>query len=208
MGPRRMAAWLVSIPLMVVSSQGAHLLAYRWVYPSAHLRLNELLGTGHSYMVGTPAYLPLLLALIGAVELVVVTWLVAGSFRRSLRRPAPAWTFALLPLLGFTLQELFERLLAGASFPWWIVLQPTFRVGLLLQLPFALVAYLVARLLLRVAERVGDALRRRAPAPQPLDAALRWVVSEATASPLAPLAGGHASRGPPATAAAALPACR
>ena len=52
MGRRRLAAWLLSFPLMVVGSQGAHVLAYRLVYPNAHLRLGELLATGHSYMVG------------------------------------------------------------------------------------------------------------------------------------------------------------
>ena len=155
-----MAAWLLSFPLMVLGSQVAHVLAYQLVYPNAHVRLGELLITGHSYMVGTAGYAPLVLGVVGAAEFVGVGWVLAGSVRRSLPRPVPAWTFGLLPMLCFTLQELLERRLASSSFPWWMVLQPTFRVGLLLQLPFGLAAYLMAKLLLRAADRVGRALRR------------------------------------------------
>lgn len=131
------------------------------------MRLSELLSTGHGYM-GSPSFVPLLLGLVFAAELVGVGWVFAGSVRRSLQRPVPAWAFALLPMLGFTLQEFLERWLSGASFPWWMVLQPTFRVGLLLQVPFALVAFLVARLLLRAADRAGaGSPRRRAEAGAP-----------------------------------------
>jgi hypothetical protein len=197
MDRRRLAAWLLSFPLMVVGSQAAHVLAYRLVYPNAHLRLGELLATGHSYMVGYPAFLPILLAVIGAAELVGVGWVLAGSVRRSLQRPVPAWAFALLPMLGFTLQEYLERALSGAPLPWWLVLQPTFRVGLLLQLPFALVVFLVARLLLRAVDRVGRALRRVVRRPRVLGVSVAWVVHEVCSLRRRPLASGHAGRGPP-----------
>lgn len=153
-----MAAWLASVPLMVVGSQVAHVLAFRLVYPNAHVRLAALLATGHSYM-GASAYLPLLLGLVFAAETVGVGCTLAAAVRRRPSAPAPAWAFALLPVLGFTLQELLERWLWGGSFPWSLVLQPTFCVGLLLQLPFAVMAFLVARALLRVAETAGRALR-------------------------------------------------
>jgi hypothetical protein len=197
MGRRRLAAWLLSFPLMVVGSQGAHVLAYRFVYPNAHLRLSELLATGHGYMVGYPAFLPILLAVIGAAELVGVGWVLAGSVRRSPQRPVPAWAFALLPMLGFTLQEILERWLAGGRFPWWIVLQPTFRVGLLLQLPIALVVFLAARLLLRVADRVGGVLRGAVARPRVIGVLLRWVVLEVCPPRRGALASGHSVRGPP-----------
>jgi hypothetical protein len=152
---RRLAVWLLSIPLMVAGSQVAHVLAYRLVYPTAHVRLTALLATGHEYMFGTSGYLPLLLGVLGAVELVGVGWVFAGSFRRSLQRPVPTWAFAFLPVLAFTLQEFLERILAGSSFPWWLVLQPTFQIGIALQLPIALLAFLVARLLLRTAREAA-----------------------------------------------------
>jgi hypothetical protein len=152
---KRVAAWLLSFPLIVAGTQVAHALAFRWVYPGAHARLDQLLVSGHGYMVGGRAYLPILLGALGAIELVGVGWVLAGSVRRSMQRPVPAWAFALLPVLGFVLQEFLERWLAGASLPWWIVLQPTFQLGLALQLPFALIAYLLARRLLRATEQVA-----------------------------------------------------
>jgi hypothetical protein len=154
-----MATWLLSLPLMVAGSQVAHVLAYAWVYPNAHVRLAELLATGHSYMIGHGGELPLALGMLGAVELVGVGWVLAGTLRRSLQRPVPASAFALLPLLGFALQELFERWLSGSSFPWWVVLGPTFRIGLALQLPFALLAYLAARALLRASQQAAVVLQ-------------------------------------------------
>jgi hypothetical protein len=148
---RRIAAWLLSLPLMVAGSQVAHALAYRLVYPQARVRLSALLSTGHGYLLGAAGYVPLLLGTLGAVELVAVGWVLAGSVRRSLQRPVPAWAFALLPIIGFTLQEVLERWLSSGRFPWWVVLAPTFQVGLALQLPFALLAYALARLLTRTA---------------------------------------------------------
>lgn len=52
MNRRRIAAWLLSLPLMVAGSQVAHALAYQWVYPQARVRLSALLSTGHGYLLG------------------------------------------------------------------------------------------------------------------------------------------------------------
>jgi hypothetical protein len=204
MRPRRTAAWLLSLPLMVVGTQVAHVLAYDLVYPSAHVRLSALLASGHGYMVGTHGYLPMLLGIAGALDLVAVGWVFAGSLRRSLQRPVPAWTFALLPLLCYALQELIERWLAGSSVPWWMVLQPTFRVGLALQLPFALAAFLLARVLLRAGATAAGRVRAHAPRPSdrsPLPTS--WLVP-----PITRVAGIatftlRPARGPPAAGAAA-----
>lgn len=198
---RRVAAWLLSFPLMVVGSQVAHVLAFRLVYPSAHVRLSALLSTGHSYM-GHPAYAPMVLGLLFAAEIVGVSWVLLGSIRRSWQRPVPAWAFALLPVLGFTLQEFLERWLSGSPAPWGMVLAPTFRAGLLLQLPFALAAYLVARLLLRAAHRVGRVLRGGVARPRIIGVSLRWVVLEVRPPRRGALADGHSGRGPPRAAGA------
>jgi hypothetical protein len=197
MGPRRVAAWLLSFPLMVLGSQVAHVFAYRLAYPNAHVRLSELLMTGHSYMVGSPGYAPLLLGAVGAAELVGVGWVLAGGVRRRLQKPVPTWAFALLPMLCFTIQELLERWMAGSSFPWWMLLQPTFRIGLLIQLPIGLVAYLVARLLLRVADRVGRALSRPLARPALVGVSHCWSVVRFRPPRRRVLEGGHAGRAPP-----------
>ena len=141
----------------------------------------------------------MVLGIVGALDLVAAGWVFAGSFRRSMQRPVPAWGFALMPLLCFTLQEFLERWLAGAPFPWWMVLQPTFRIGLALQLPFAVLAFLAARLLLRAADSAGRRVRRPlAPRPVFFGFSIGWVVVRlAPPRRLAP-ASTHAGRGPPA----------
>lgn len=159
MNRRRILLWLLALPVMLAGSQVAHALAYRIVYPGASERLHELLLSGHSYL----AYLPVVLSIGGAVELLALAVIAVDAARRRAHRPLPAWAFAVVPALGFVLQEFSERWLDGASFPWWAVLQPTFRVGLLLQLPVGFLAYAIARLLQRAAETVGTAL-----APEPL----------------------------------------
>jgi hypothetical protein len=196
MGIRRRSAavWLCSVPLMVVGSQLGHAVAYRVVYPQAHLRLRALLSSGHGYMAGHP-YVAMLAAAAAAVELLALLWAIADTGRRRPHRPPPAWTFAVLPLVGFAVQEFLERWLAGATFPWQVVLEPTFRIGLVVQLPFALAAFLVARLLLGAAELAAAAIAPRvrrltfpeAPLPSPRQ----------TVRPLRLLVEGHAGRGPP-----------
>jgi hypothetical protein len=190
---------------MVAGSQVAHALAYRIVYPDAQIRWQVLLSTGHDYL----SYWPLLFGVFGGVALVGFAASVAASVRRREPRPVPAWAFALLPLLGFTVQEFVERWLIGSNFPWWTVLQPTFRIGLVLQLPFSLLAFLLARLLLRTAERVVRVLHREARIPQPLGVGHSWFVCVSWPLRSAVLADGHAGRGPPLaeTRPAALPVC-
>jgi len=73
--------------------------------------------------------------------------------------------FLILPMLLFTLQEHLERLLASGVFPWWTVREPTFARGMALQIPLGLVAYLIARLLLRTAETVAGIVRARSRTP-------------------------------------------
>jgi hypothetical protein len=197
MRSRRAAAWLLAMPLMVAGSQVAHILAFRWVYPEAHVRFAALLATGHGYMLGSPAFWPLLLGALGGMELIALLWTIGCELRRTRHCSVPAWAFGMMPPVGFAVQEFLERWLAGVSFPWQVVMEPTFRVGLLLQLPFALVAYLATRMLLRVAQTVGRVLRE----PDVLAPVLFcrcWAVCAAQPLRGAVLAALHAGRGPPA----------
>src|SRR3954466_12584745 len=102
---RRAAPWLLSVPLMVAGTQVAHAFAYRIVYPNAHVRLRELVETGHGYL----GYAPFAAGIGGALELVAFAWILSCAVRG--RRPTrvPPWAFALLPPLGFALQEIAER---------------------------------------------------------------------------------------------------
>jgi hypothetical protein len=157
--PRRWCAWCVAVPVLLIGSQAAHALAYRLAYPSLHVRMHVLAATGHGYL----SQLPLAFGAAGAVALSTLCWTAVDAARGGLPRPIPPAAFAVLPPLAFSLQELTERWLAVGGIPWWMVEQPTFRIGLLLQLPFGLLAYVVTRVLLRGAHDIG----RRAAAPAP-----------------------------------------
>jgi hypothetical protein len=70
-----------------------------------------------------------------------------------------AITFAVVPIVGFVFQEHLEHLVAARELELSFFLSPPFVVGLALQLPFALAAMLVAKLILRVIRTAGTALR-------------------------------------------------
>lgn len=188
---RRSLTWVFALPLVLAGSQVAHVLAYRVVYPSSHVRLHALVESGHGYM----AQLPLVLGIGGAVAFVsLVAAIVDVARGRSLHR-LPAWAFALLPLLTFVIQEIFERSLHTGTFVWQAVESPTFLPGLVLQLPFAALAFVIARLLLRTAKAVGlliGGLRPRI-ARRSIDVPrLPIVVRLPRPAPLAALAAGRA----------------
>jgi hypothetical protein len=179
---------------MLAGSEVAHVLAYRWVYPSSQVRLHALLATGHGYM----DRLPLLFGVAGAVVLVSLVVGIGDAARGRSARPLPAWAFALLPLTAFSLQEILERSLHTGTFMWQAVESPTFVPGLVLQLPFAVAAFVTARLLLRTAAAVAKiiAKRRRSPAPRRAPAQVRRPLIVSLPR-LMPLAGAAAGRAPP-----------
>ena len=154
---RRRLAWLVAVPTMLAGSQLAHALAYRWVYPEAHVRVLRLAATGHGYL----AWLPLALGVAGAVAVIALVAAGVDAARGRRIHEVPAAAFALLPPLAFVFQEFLELSLHLGRPGWQVVAAPTFVPGLLLQLPFAALAYLAARVLLRAAELVGRALSPR-----------------------------------------------
>ena len=158
---RRRLHWLVALPLMLAGTQVAHGLAYALVYPQAHARL---LQTGHGYL----GWLPLVFGVTGALAVVGLAAAVVDTARGRHARELPAAAFALLPPMAFAIQELLELSFRTGTFGWRAFLAPTFLPGLALQLPFALLAFLVARLLLRAATRVGLALARPHVSPEPV----------------------------------------
>jgi hypothetical protein len=191
---RRPLAWLLALPLMTAGSLVAHGLAYRIVAPQPDVRLDLLDRTGHAYLEAAPFVLGICLALL----LAGIAAQVARALRRGSRSAPAAWPLAALPLLGFVLQEHLERLAATGDVPLAAVSEPTFLVGLALQLPFALAALVAARILGRAAEAVGRALATAAPprlAARP-GAVRRPVVALLPNAPR--LAYAHSGRAPPA----------
>jgi len=192
---RRSLAWVLSLPLMLAGVEAGHWLAYRLAYPDPSLRAEELAGSGHGYL----HHLPLALAVTGALGLCAFG---ARVFRppdaRSGRGAVSLLPFVLLSPVAFVLQELVERLAAG-TWPLDAVLSPAFLPGLLFQLPFALAAFLIARWLLRTANRLRARLFGGGAARRALAAASLLTAPTAAPDPprVAPLARGYGKRGPP-----------
>jgi hypothetical protein len=185
---RQRLAWGVALPLALAGTQAAHALAYALVYPQASLRGAALATTGHSYF----AWLPFVLGGGAACALLSLGGAVIAAARGRSAHVAPAWVFGLLAPTVFVLQEVIELSLHIGTVGWRAILAPTFLPGLALQLPFALAAYLVARLLLRAATALGRALA----VPRPV-----WLTASYGLRPLVLLRGvllrSLAARGPP-----------
>lgn len=190
----RRCALLLSLPLAATGSLLAHCFAYRLVEPDAHMRAHMLHESGHGYLT----YAPLIFAAALALVVLVVGLHAYDTYRgRAPRLAAPAWLFGALPPLGFVLQEHLERLVHTGSLDLSAFAEPSFFVGLWLQVPFAAAAFLLARALLRVAERVGAALARAKRARQ-VYALVDALVPDSFDTPRIPaLARGRADRGPP-----------
>jgi hypothetical protein len=185
---RRVLAWAVTVPLVVAGSQLAHAAAYVLVSPDEHERSHELAVTGHGYF----AYAPEAAGFLGAALLVAL----AVGVRAGQRLRVRAWPFGFLPVLAFAFQEHVERVVHTGAFPATAALEPSFVIGIALQIPFGMLAYLAASLLLHAAARLGRILRRRPPRLRPLPAVV--LRPPATALPRPPLAlAGCGVRGPP-----------
>jgi hypothetical protein len=195
---RRMAAWIIALPLAVASWLGAHCLAYWLVSPGgaeAHMGLHA--EHGHAWLGYTPS-----LAIWALTLVVAGVVLCVGEGLRG-RRPSdlPVRLFALLPAAGFVVQEHLERLIATGSIPADLVVEPTFLVGLALQLPFALAALLLTRALYAIGFGLGRTIAGRLALGRPLrygpPSLLHLPECPTLISPSV-LALGHGQRAPPA----------
>ena len=129
--------------------------------------------------------------------------IVAGGARLlmgSVRHVGP-WAFMLLPPVAYIVTEIFERGLGTESFPFAPASEPRLLLGLALQVPFALAAYLTARLLRRVAHRIagvmGTPVQARRPG-RPL--CVRFDDRVLVAPRQSAMALGYGERGPPGIA--------
>ena len=190
---RQRLAWLSTLPLMVAGVLAGHGLAYRLAIPDAHARADALAHSGHGYLGHAPLALTVCLGLL----LAALAFQALAGFRGARSRPAASPALVLLPPLAFALQEHLERLVHSGQVSWTTALQPSFLLGLALQLPFALAALLIAWLLESVAHAVGQALAAAAtPLPR-----LRFFAPIPARVPSAPrpagLARGYGERAPP-----------
>lgn len=190
---RRSLLWLLILPLAVVASQLGHAVAYRLVTPDETERAHELAATGHAYLT----YAPMALAICGVlVVLALASEFVNALTPRRTARPS-LLPFAVLAPAIFASQEHIERLLQDGVFPWSAALDATFLVGLLLQLPFAALAYFLARLMLGVVRSIRRRLSNPPPRPRALEAPVSRFTLHVARPRVGILALGYGSRGPP-----------
>jgi hypothetical protein len=155
----------LSLPLAAAGCLAGHAAGYALFGTSrqdAHI---------HGYLSVAPQFLAICAAVVAA------TLALRSSGR--LRGRAAAWPFALLSPLTFCAQELIERLVAGL--PAHAVLEPAVFAGLAAQLPIALVGFLAARALLRVADAAAHALR---PLPPPVARGTLLLVPASSPAPV------------------------
>jgi hypothetical protein len=151
---RRNAVWLITLPLAIVGSQIAHAAGYRLATGEGELA-HALSSSGHGYL----AYAPLVLGVCAALVVLALARELAGALGGDGRTSRPsALLFSVLAPAIFIAQEHFERLAHDGVFPTSLLVEKTFLLGLALQVPFALVAYAVARLLLGVTRAVAHLL--------------------------------------------------
>jgi hypothetical protein len=124
----RTRVWLAVSPIVVAGVLVSHALAYRLTGTPT--------GSLHGYLDHAPQVL-LVVALVGL--------LVAGLASRM--SALAAWPFPVAALATFAAQEHVERLAHTGELP-SLFDSPAFLVGLLLQLPVALVVWVAARWLL------------------------------------------------------------
>jgi hypothetical protein len=134
---------LVALPAAGAGTLAAHVLAY------------GLLGASGEGAHGYLAHLPQVLTILSLPALLAAA--IAG------RSASPrAWPFAVAALSAFAVQEHLERLAHTGQLP-LLLDRPVFWLGLALQVPFALAAWLVARWFLRAAGGVAARRVRRVP---------------------------------------------
>ena len=153
-GMRRRLTWLSIAPLMLAGLLAGHAVGYRLAITDPHARADALAHSGHGYF----AYVPFALSVCLGVLLAGLALQALSALRGEPRRPAASPLIVVLPPAAFVAQELIERLLHSGHVSWTVVVQPTFLIGLALQLPFALAALLLAWALDSAARAVGHAL--------------------------------------------------
>ena len=185
----------MTVPIAAVGCEWAHALA-NLVFGAPDGGRSELFDGGP----GAGA-IPLLVSLALAAILAGLAGRAAGAWSTS-HAAAARLPFALLAPVLFIVQEHAETVLNTGAVPFGTVLEPTFLPGLLLQIPFAIAGYAVARALVRLADsvRARVAARRRA-APRSCAFAPRWPTHRVLA-PSEAHRWAHSGRAPPAPLAA------
>jgi hypothetical protein len=197
---QRRAAWLVALPVATASWLNAHCLAFVLVPPEASEHMHHHAEGSHTYFASTPV---LIAALVTVLAAGLVLCVGEGLRGRAAPLAPPALVFAVLPPLGFIVQEHVEELVRSASISGALITEPTFLTGLALQLPFGVAALLLCRGLYALGYSLGRFLGRRLTVARQLHGlspSLQRRPADVALIPPSVLALGHGSRAPPAPA--------
>ena len=182
--------------LLALSGLGwaaAHALAHRTV-------MTDAAALGRSGFESYLRYLPTSLALCLALALPLAAGAALGlRWRRSSGRSL--WMFGVVPVLGFAGHALVEPVTAGSAtlastLSGGAMLGPVLLVGLLIQVPFALVVVAFASGILRLAEGVARALAAPACSLSSREPE-RYAPARPERAPAFRIDRAHGQRGPP-----------
>ena len=156
---RRALTYYITFPLVILGLFVAHQASYYVVHGTDAPKV--LADTGHGYLQHLP--LALIVCLITSLSFVAADAVWSALTRRPVTK-LPVWPFLLTGPVTFTVQEHVERYQATGQLPWSVTLEATFLVGLLLQVPTALLIYFMARQVMSTARhaiaKVVDRCRR------------------------------------------------
>jgi hypothetical protein len=181
----------------------AFLLVLGLIWAAAHALAHDVAtqpaaghhGAGARGVESYLAYLPTSLALCLALAAAIATGAALGR-RWAGRSGRSVWLFGLAPVLGFAADTLVELPSHGSTATTAAQLVPVFLIGLLVQIPFALVAVGLAGRILWLVEQLAFTLREAGSAARPeATTSLAWADTEAARGLL--LVGGRRSRAPP-----------
>jgi hypothetical protein len=183
---------VLTAPLLVLSLLVGHSLGYRWAVADPDARAHLLEESGHDYFTYAP--------LVIAVGFTLIAAALAARIRAAARGDrmdgSPPWLFGLLPPIAFVVQEFAERLLHSGHVHPGTLAEPAVLIGLVLQLPLAVIALGLAWLLAQAADRLGHALAER-----PTDRLAGISLQSPAEDPLLPAFAvstqGWSERGPP-----------
>ncbi len=190
---RRAFTWLLVVPLALLGSDLAHGLDFWLAAPDREARARLLAQTGHAH----EGLAPVAVGLCGLLIFLALLSRTLEARRGERSRRLPFAAFALLPPLAFALRELIERAAEQNALALHTFVEPVFVYGVALQLPFALLAFVVARALLSAAERIGAALVSGRDAPLSAAAVDFVFPARPDLGRLSPLAFAVSGRGPP-----------
>lgn len=148
-----MAIPSVAAGLMAGHAVGSRLMGVRVVESAEHAE--------HAATHASSA--PVAFGFLGALLLAGLAVLIRTLVKDRNGRAVSPWIFLVLPVVAWPAQEMIERLMHSEGFSLHAALDPGMLLGIAIQVPFGIAAFLVARLLFAVVLKVAASFTKRLP---------------------------------------------